>query len=59
MASDEEAYKVFNELTDPVIADLHPKFDLKYTYRFEDLNLVGIESKITSMSTELKQMESI
>jgi arginine kinase len=38
MASDEDAYKTFSDLFGPVILDLHPKFDFRYSYRYEDLN---------------------
>lgn len=46
LACDEEAYKTFFELTEPVVKDVHPKFDVKYAYKFDDLNLVGIEAKL-------------
>ena len=42
LACDDEAYNVFNELTEPLIADLHPNYDFKCTYKFETLNLAGI-----------------
>jgi hypothetical protein len=38
MASDEEAYKAFGDLFGPVIKDLHPKFDFRFSYKFEELN---------------------
>jgi hypothetical protein len=37
MATDEEAYKVFSDIFGPVIKDLHPKFDYRYSYKYEDL----------------------
>lgn len=49
MACDEESFKVFAELLDPIVKDLHPDFNLKYAYNFEELNLVGIENKIRTM----------
>ncbi|CAI2364223.1 unnamed protein product [Moneuplotes crassus] len=40
-ATDEEAYKVFDDIFTPIIQDLHPKYDLKVNYRNEfDLNSV-------------------
>jgi len=39
MATDEEAYKSFSDLFGPVIKDLHPKFDFRYSYKFEDMSL--------------------
>ena len=37
MATDEEAYKSFSDLFGPIIKDLHPKFDFRYSYKFDDL----------------------
>jgi len=59
LSSDEEAYKIFFELFEPIIKDLHPKFDVKYAYKLEDLNLVKIEQKISEMQDNIRQMESI
>ena len=39
MATDEEAYKQFGDLFGPIIKDLHPKFDFRYSYKFEDLTM--------------------
>ena len=33
MATDEEAYKSFSDLFGPIIKDLHPKFDFRYSYK--------------------------
>jgi hypothetical protein len=49
MACDEESFKVFAELFDPIVKDLHPDFNLKNAYNFEELNLVGIENKIRTI----------
>jgi len=38
LATDEEAYKAFGDLFGPIIKDLHPKFDFRYSYKFEDLS---------------------
>lgn len=32
-ASDEEAYTVFDELFQPIIQDIHPEYDVKYSYK--------------------------
>jgi hypothetical protein len=42
MASDEDAYKCFSDLFGPVILDLHPKFDFRYSYRYEDFTLESL-----------------
>jgi len=49
MACDEEAYKVFSDLMGPIVQDLHPKFDFRYAYKHEDLDLQLIEEKIMAM----------
>ena len=46
MATDEEAYKTFSELLGPIIQDLHPKFDFRYAYKFDDINMVELETKL-------------
>ena len=46
MACDEEAYIVFSDLMSPIVQDLHPKFDYRYAYKFEDLDITAIEQKI-------------
>jgi hypothetical protein len=35
MATDEEAYKQFSDLFGPIIKDLHPKFDFRYSYKYD------------------------
>ena len=39
MASDEDAYKSFADLFAPIIKDLHPKFDHRTSYKFEEVQL--------------------
>ena len=39
MATDEEAYKTFSDLFGPITKDLHPKFDFRYSYKFEEVRL--------------------
>ena len=39
MATDEEAYKTFSDMFGPIIKDLHPKFDFRYSYKYEELSL--------------------
>jgi hypothetical protein len=46
MATDEEAYKTFGDLFGPVIKDLHPKFDFRYSYKFEELHMDGFHEKL-------------
>ena len=39
MATDEEAYKQFSDLFGPIIKDLHPKFDFRYSYKFDEVKI--------------------
>lgn len=58
MACDEEAYTVFSELIGPIVEDLHPKFDFRYTYKFEEINLIRVIAKMQEMETELSKIEN-
>ena len=37
LASDDEAYKTFGDLFTPIIKDLHPDFDFRFSYKFDEL----------------------
>ena len=37
MATDDEAYKTFGDLFGPIIKDIHPNFDYRFSYKFDDL----------------------
>ena len=54
MATDEEAYKVFSDIFGPVIKDLHPKFDYRYSYKYEDL--ADMETTIAQIEDELQKV---
>lgn len=41
-ATDEEAYKVFEDIFNPIIKDLHPEFDIKYSFK-NDFELSAIK----------------
>ena len=51
MATDEEAYKTFSDLFGPIIKDLHPKFDFRYSYKFEDINLKSYDEKLEAIQS--------
>lgn len=57
MACDEEAYTVFSELIGPIVEDLHPKFDFRYAYNFDEINLIRIIAKMQEMETELSKVD--
>jgi hypothetical protein len=38
---------------------LHPKFDFRYAYKFEDLNPDHIQDKLTVMSQDLQKMKKL
>jgi len=46
-STDEEAYKAFGDLFGPIIKDLHPKFDFRYSYKAEDLVLDNYNQQLT------------
>lgn len=54
MATDEEAYKVFSDIFGPVIKDLHPKFDYRYSYKYEDL--ADMEQMIGQLEEEMQKV---
>jgi hypothetical protein len=56
MATDEEAYKQFSDLFGPIIKDLHPKFDFRYSYKFEDLVNNTLEDQLQSLSDYAPQL---
>jgi len=43
MATDDEAYKTFGDLFGPIIKDLHPGFDYRVNYKFDELNIAVID----------------
>ena len=49
MATDEEAYKQFSDLFGPIIKDLHPKFDFRYSYKFEDLVNSNLDDQLQQL----------
>lgn len=58
MACDEEAYKTFSELFGPVVQDLHPRFDFRYSYHFEEICPHKINGVLDRMRDELEKMEN-
>jgi len=55
MATDDEAYKTFNDLFGPIIKDLHPKYDHRISYRYDAiapnlLDSMGLDNKIDKIS---------
>lgn len=52
MASDEEAYRSFNDLFGPIIKDLHPKFDFRYSYKFEEIQINSLKEKLDEINRQ-------
>lgn len=52
MASDEEAYRTFNDLFGPIIKDIHPKFDFRYSYKFEEITYGTLKEKVEEMQKQ-------
>jgi hypothetical protein len=57
MASDEEAYKTFGDLFGPIIKDLHPKFDFRYSYKFEEITVDTLKTKMDEMQRNQHKAE--
>lgn len=49
MACDEDAFKTFSDIFGPVISDLHPKFDFRYSYKSEPINLDALQRDIDAL----------
>jgi protein-arginine kinase len=58
MASDDEAYKTFGDLFAPIIKDLHPQYDFRYSYQFQELNGEEIADKIRKMEKSIKTIDN-
>lgn len=56
MASDDEAYRTFGDLFTPIIKDLHPDFDYRYSYKFDDLKSNIIDEQINEMKTSIAKI---
>lgn len=53
-ASDEEAYKVFDELFIPIIQDLHPDYDMKCNYKNEfEITEIANLKKIAKLKSKM------
>ena len=46
LATDEESYKTFSDLFQPIVKDLHPRYDFRYTYKFEELQMEPFAQRI-------------
>jgi hypothetical protein len=58
MATDEEAYKQFGDLFGPIIKDLHPKFDFRYSYKFEELHIDHFTDKLNQMQDAIEKIKN-
>ena len=56
MATDDEAYKTFGDLFGPIIKDLHPKFDYRFSYKHEELRPEVIDEEIHRMRTSIEKV---
>ena len=59
MATDEEAYKSFSDLFGPIIKDLHPKFDFRYSYKFEEVKMERFTQKLDEIDSMAEQTKKI
>lgn len=58
MATDEEAYKAFGDLFGPIIKDLHPKFDFRFSYKFEELKVDLFSDLLEKSSKAIEKIKS-
>ena len=58
MATDDEAYKAFGDLFGPIIKDLHPKFDFRYSYKFEELDQIILSEKIAEIQNAVDKVKN-
>lgn len=56
MATDDEAYKVFGDLFGPIIKDLHPRFDYRYSYNYEALSSDAIDKHIFDIRSSVDKV---
>lgn len=56
MATDEEAYKTFADLFQPIIKDIHPEFDFRFNYKFDDLKYDIIDEQLSHMRNCIKKI---
>lgn len=56
MATDDEAYKTFGDLFSPIIKELHPQFDFRYSYKFDELNMAAIDEKVMEIEKSVQQV---
>ena len=56
LASDDEAYKTFGDLFNPIIRDLHPDFDNRFSYKYDILDSSIIDQQISQMKTAIAKI---
>jgi len=59
MATDEEAYKTFSDLFGPIVKDLHPKFDFRYSYKFDEIKLQRFSQKLDEVSKVAEKIKDM
>lgn len=59
MATDEEAYKQFSDLFGPIVKDLHPKFDFRYSYKFDEVKLQRFISKLEQIDGAAEKVDGM
>ena len=58
MATDDEAYKCFQDLFGPVIKDLHPQYDHRVFYKYEDIKQDLITEHLEKLQLEVDKIAS-
>ena len=58
LATDDEAYKTFGDLFAPIIKDLHPNFDFRYSYHFEEFKTDSIIDQFREIEASVKRISN-
>ena len=59
MATDEEAYKTFSDLFGPITKDLHPSFDFRYSYKFDQIKLSRYDTRLDQIGKLGEHLEDM
>jgi len=59
LATDEEAYKTFSDLFGPICKDLHPRFDFRYSYKFEEVKLQRFTDKLEEVGAVAQKTKAL
>lgn len=56
MATDDEAYKAFGELLAPIVKELHPAFDHRVSYKFDELKQDMVTEHLQELDINIQRI---